>query len=44
MGELGSVRHMDAGHARTVLGRATRPEESIPDTARCLIDLGIVKN
>ena len=42
--ELGSVRHQDASHAKAVLGWATRPiEQSIADTARCLIDLGIVK-
>ncbi len=42
--ELGSVRHQDASHAKAVLGWATRPEEqSIVDTARCLIELGIVK-
>jgi dihydroflavonol-4-reductase len=44
VGELGSVRNQDASHAKAVLGWATRPEEqSIADTARCLIDLGIVK-
>ncbi|HLX81640.1 MAG TPA: NAD-dependent epimerase/dehydratase family protein [Burkholderiales bacterium] len=44
VGELGSVRNQDASHAKAVLGWATRPiEESIVDTARCLIDLGIVK-
>jgi dihydroflavonol-4-reductase len=43
-GELGKIRNMDASHARAVLGWATRPaEESIVDTARSLIDLGIVK-
>ncbi len=42
--ELGSVRNMDASHAKAVLGWATRPaEESIVDSARSLIDLGIVK-
>ena len=42
--ELGSVRHQDASHAKAVLGWTTRPiEQSIVDTARCLIDLGIVK-
>lgn len=42
--ELGSVRNMDASHAKAVLGWATRPaEESIVDAARSLIDLGIVK-
>jgi dihydroflavonol-4-reductase len=44
LGELGSVRHQDASHAKAVLGWATRPEEqSIVDCARCLIALGIVK-
>ena len=43
-GELGKVRNMDAGHAKAVLGWETRPPaESIVDTARSLIDLGIVK-
>lgn len=42
--ELGSVRNQDASHAKAVLGWQTRPvEQSIVDTARCLIDLGIVK-
>jgi dihydroflavonol-4-reductase len=42
--ELGSVRNQDASHAKAVLGWATRPtEQSIVDTARCLLDLGIVK-
>jgi dihydroflavonol-4-reductase len=44
VGELGSVRNMDASHAREVLGWVPRPaEESIVDTARSLIELGIVK-
>ena len=44
VGELGSVRNQDASHAKAVLDWATRPvEQSIVDTARCLIDLGIVK-
>ena len=44
VGELGSVRHQDASHAKAVLGWQTRPvEQSIVDTARCLIELGIVK-
>ena len=44
VGELGSVRNMDASHAKAVLGWAHAPaEESIVDTARSLIDLGIVK-
>jgi dihydroflavonol-4-reductase len=43
VGELGSVRHQDASHAKTTLGWATRPvEQSILDTARSLIVLGIV--
>jgi len=43
-GELGSVRNQDASHAKAVLGWATRPvQQSIVDTARCLIDLRIVK-
>ena len=42
-GELGSVRHQDASHAKAALGWATRPvEQSILDTARSLIELGIV--
>jgi dihydroflavonol-4-reductase len=45
VGELGSVRNQDASHAKAVLGWATRPiEQSIVDTARCLIDLGIVRH
>lgn len=44
VGELGSVRHQDSSHAKAVLGWATRPvEQSIADTARCLVELGIVK-
>jgi dihydroflavonol-4-reductase len=44
VGELGSVRNLDASHARAVLGWVARPaEESIVDTARSLIELGIVK-
>lgn len=43
VGELGSVHNMDVSHARSVLGWVARPpEESIVDTARSLIDLGIV--
>jgi dihydroflavonol-4-reductase len=42
--ELGKVRILDASHAKEVLGWQTRaPEDSIVDTARSLIDLGIVK-
>ena len=41
--ELGKVRHADASHAREVLGWQTRnEEETIIDTARSLIDNGIV--
>jgi dihydroflavonol-4-reductase len=44
LGELGSVRNQDASHAKAMLGWATRPvEQSIADTARSLIELGIVK-
>lgn len=44
IGELGRVRAADAGHALERLGWQTRPvEESIVDTARSLIDRGIVK-
>ncbi len=44
VGELGSIRHQDASHAKAVFGWTTRPEEeSILDTARSLLALGIVK-
>jgi len=44
VGELGSVRHQDASHAKAVLGWATRPEaQSIADAAHSLIALGIVR-
>jgi dihydroflavonol-4-reductase len=44
VGELGNVRNMDASHAKAVLGWRTRaPEDSIADTARSLLDLGIVR-
>jgi dihydroflavonol-4-reductase len=44
VGELGSVRHQSSAHAQAVLGWSTRPaEQSIVDSARSLIDLGIVK-
>jgi len=44
VGELGSVRNQDASHAKAVLGWQTRPvEQSVMDTARSLIELGIVK-
>ncbi|KNZ32414.1 MAG: epimerase [Methylibium sp. NZG] len=43
LGELGSVRHQDASHAKAVLGWQTRPvEQSIADAARSLIALGVV--
>ena len=43
-GELGRTRAADSGHAHDVLGWVNRPaEESIIDTARSLIDRGIVK-
>ena len=42
--QLGAVRHQDASHARQVLGWTPRPEEeSILETARCLLQLGIVR-
>jgi len=44
VGELGSVRHQDASHATAVLGRVARPlEQRIADSARCLIEQGIVR-
>jgi dihydroflavonol-4-reductase len=44
VGELGSVRHQDASHAKAVLGWAPRPvEQSIVDCARDLLRLGVVK-
>ena len=44
VGEIGSVRHQDASHAKAVLGWVARPvEQSIADTARSLIELGIVE-
>ena len=43
-GELGRTRAADSSHAREMLGWVPRPaEESIIDTARSLIDRGIVK-
>lgn len=42
--ELSRDKHMDASHAKTVLGWETRPiEDSIVDTAQSLIDLDILK-
>lgn len=44
LGELGNVRDTDISHARTKLGWNPRPpEESVLDTARDMIRLGIVK-
>ncbi len=44
VGELGSVAHFDASHAKAVLGWATRPaEQSIVDSARSLIERGLVR-
>jgi len=44
IGELGRTRAADSGHALEVLGWKTRPEEeTIVDTARSLIDRGILK-
>ena len=44
VGELGAVRHQSPEHARQVLGWATRPvEQSLVDTARSLLDQGLVK-
>jgi dihydroflavonol-4-reductase len=44
VGELGKTRNMDASHAKAVLGWETRsPQESILDTAKSLIALGVVK-
>lgn len=44
VGELGSVRNQSPEHARQVLGWTTRPvEQSIVDTARSLLDQGLVK-
>jgi dihydroflavonol-4-reductase len=43
--QLGTVRHMDASHAKAVLHWMPRPvEESILDTARSLIELRIVNS
>jgi dihydroflavonol-4-reductase len=42
--ELGRVRNMDTSHARTLLGWAPRPvEETIVETARSLIEMGVVR-
>jgi dihydroflavonol-4-reductase len=44
VGELGKTRNMDASHAKAVLGWETRsPQDSILDTAKSLIALGVVK-
>jgi dihydroflavonol-4-reductase len=43
-GELGIVRELDAGHAKKILDWTPRSaEETLFDTARGLIDWGIVK-
>ncbi len=43
-GELSKPKTLDAAHAKSVLGWEARPvETSLIDTARSLIDLGIVK-
>ena len=43
-GELGKIRETPADHAKAVLGWETRPAaDTIVDSARSLIDLGIVK-
>jgi len=44
VGELGAVRNQSPEHARQMLGWATRPvEQSLVDTARSLLDQGLVK-
>lgn len=44
VGELGNVRNADSTHAKDVLGWVPRdPRSSIIDTARSLIDQGLVK-
>jgi dihydroflavonol-4-reductase len=44
VGELGKTRNMDASHAKTLLHWETRPPEvSILDTAKSLIEKGVVK-
>ena len=44
VGELGAERHTDADHARERLGWVPRPaEQTIVDTARSLIDQGLVR-
>jgi hypothetical protein len=44
LSELGRIRNPDASHARAALGWVARsPEDSIVDTARSLLDLGIVR-
>ena len=44
IGELGKVRHAEPTHAVKVLGWAPRPaEDSVVDTARSLIEHGVVK-
>ncbi len=44
VGEIGNIRENDASHARQVLGWHSRPvDESVADTARDMIRLGVVK-
>jgi len=44
VGELGSERHTDAGHARQLLGWVPRPaEQTLIDTAKSLIERGLVR-
>jgi dihydroflavonol-4-reductase len=44
IGELGKTRAIDASHARKMLGWVPRPaEESLVDTARSLIAMGVVR-
>jgi dihydroflavonol-4-reductase len=44
VGELGSVRHQDATHAKAVLGWVPRPvAQTVVDCARDLLALGLVK-
>jgi dihydroflavonol-4-reductase len=43
--ELGMIRDMDASHAKAVLGWTPRPyRQTIIDSGRSMVDLGIIKN
>jgi dihydroflavonol-4-reductase len=43
-GELGAERHASSAHARAVLGWQPRAvEDTVLDTARCLLALGLVR-